>query len=119
MEYQNDEDDLGKDHQDAICLSSKRHVEEDAEDIKWQERNDDLGDDARYDVLEFSEDIVHCAARFVGNTMPAIKENTSALITSTMAGIFSSKNGLSSSILSTVTCPVRATMSGKHSDPVP
>ena len=68
MEYQNDEDDLGKDHQDAICLSSKRHVEEDAEDIKWQERNDELGDDARYDVLEFSEDIVHCAARFVGNT---------------------------------------------------
>ena len=58
-----------------ICAKTNRiwyfarecHVQENAEDVKGQEGNDDFGDDARHDFLEFLEDVLHGAAAFMGN----------------------------------------------------
>ena len=67
MEYDNDEDNLCEDQQDMVGFARESHVQENAEDVKGQEGNDDFGDDARHDFLEFLEDVLHRAAAFVGN----------------------------------------------------
>ena len=67
MEHENHEDNLSEDEQNMVGFARESHVQEDAEDVKGQERDDDFGDDARHYFLEFLEDVLHGAAAFMGN----------------------------------------------------
>lgn len=73
MEYKDNNDDLGEDQQDAVSLSRIGHIEEDAEDIEWQKRNDDAADNARHDVLELGKHILHRARFLIGNAQACHK----------------------------------------------
>ena len=67
MEHENDEDNLCKDQQDMVCFARESHAQENAEDVKGQEGNDDVGDDTGNAFLEFLEYLLHGAAAFMGN----------------------------------------------------
>ena len=67
MQNEDHNDDLGKHHQHTIRLSAEGHCEEDAEDIKRQQRNDRLTDGERYRLLELSEDFGQSAMLTMGD----------------------------------------------------
>ena len=58
MKYENHEDNLCEDQQNVVGFAGESHAQEDAEDIKGQERDDDFGNDTGNDFLEFLEVIM-------------------------------------------------------------
>ena len=67
MQHKDNNDDLCEDHQDMVSLARMGHAQEDAEDVKGQEGYDDLGNDARHNVLKLLKHLVQGLAAHVGN----------------------------------------------------
>ena len=51
-------DDPDEDHQHPDDLATARHLHEYPEDIEWEERDDDLLDDARDDILDIDDHVL-------------------------------------------------------------
>ena len=58
MEHEDHSDDLDEDHEYADDLATAGHLHEYPEDIEWEERDDDLLDDARDDILDVDDHVL-------------------------------------------------------------
>ena len=58
MEHEDHSDDLDEDHEYADDLATAGHLHEYPEDIEWEERDDDLLDDARDDILDIDDHVL-------------------------------------------------------------